>query len=107
MGPYFRKSLLLRIELLTNIIGGRDPVCILQSKRHACNFFKVISHNIMNADGAAGRDKNSQMVQQQEDTVELEGDGQISNAIQVRYFKAWQLIKNKRGEKQGSLFNIV
>ena len=29
MGPYFRKSLLLRIELLTNIIGGGDPVCIL------------------------------------------------------------------------------
>ena len=75
MGPYFRKSLLLRIELLTNIIGGGDPVCILQSKGHACNFFKVM--NIMNADGAAGRDKNSQMVQEQDDTVELEGDGQI------------------------------
>lgn len=31
----------------------------------------------MNEDGAAGRDKKSYMVQQQDDTVGKEGDGQI------------------------------
>ena len=56
MGPYCRKSLFLRIEILTNLTGGGDPVCILQVKEACLELFQGNQfHNMMNEDGDEGQ----------------------------------------------------
>lgn len=60
MGPYCRKSLFLRLEMLTKMTGDGDPLYVLQMEE-ACSklFQRNESHNVVNEDGDDERGKNS------------------------------------------------
>lgn len=60
MGPYCRKSLFLRLEMLTKMTGDGDLLYVLQIEEACLELFQGNeSYNVINEDGDDEKGKNS------------------------------------------------